>query len=193
MNEYSFDLNTHIGGWYIPEKVCDDLINYFLMNPHRQKKGMVNYSNTPIIDNEHKESLEISISPEENFNAFIAYRENLQKILELYMKKYTHANEVRSFNMIEECNIQYYKPNQGFKKWHFENGYVGNDKRFLTFMTYLNTLDEGGTEFLYQNLKVPANKGLTIIWPTDWTHTHKGVISKTQEKYIITGWFSFYE
>ena len=36
-----------------------------------------------------------------------------------------------------------------------------------------------------------AEKGLTLIWPTDFTHTHSGQISKTHEKYIITGWFNF--
>jgi len=38
---------------------------------------------------------------------------------------------------------------------------------------------------------VQPRKGLTLIWPADWTHHHRGVVSPTQEKYIITGWFSF--
>jgi len=59
-------------------------------------------------------------------------------------------------------------------------------------MTYLNDVyEEGGTEFLCQKLKVDARKGLTLIWPADWTHMHRGVVSRTEEKYIITGWFSF--
>ena len=58
-------------------------------------------------------------------------------------------------------------------------------------MTYLNDVPNGGTEFLFQKLKVPAKKGLTLIWPTDFTHAHRGIISKTNEKYIITGWFNY--
>ena len=42
--------------------------------------------------------------------------------------------------------------------------------------------------FKYQKLTTPAKKGLTVIWPTDFTHTHRGIISQ-HEKYIITGWF----
>ena len=38
-----------------------------------------------------------------------------------------------------------------------------------------------------------AKKGKTLIWPTDFTHTHRGVISLSKEKYIITGWLSFIE
>ena len=59
-------------------------------------------------------------------------------------------------------------------------------------MTFLNTVtDGGGTEFYWQNLKINAVKGLTLIWPTDFTHTHRGIISPTQEKYIATGWYRY--
>ena len=57
-------------------------------------------------------------------------------------------------------------------------------------MTYLNDGEDGGTEFLYQKIASPAKKGLTLIWPANWTHTHRGIISSTNEKIIITGWFS---
>jgi len=30
----------------------------------------------------------------------------------------------------------------------------------------------------------------TVIWPADFTHTHRGIVSKTQEKYIATGWYN---
>ena len=43
----------------------------------------------------------------------------------------------------------------------------------------------------YQNLRVSAKKGTTLIWPTDFTHTHRSQISPTQEKYIATGWYEF--
>ena len=43
----------------------------------------------------------------------------------------------------------------------------------------------------YQNKTFKAKKGDTLIWPSGWTHTHRGIVSQTQEKYIITGWWSF--
>ncbi len=60
-------------------------------------------------------------------------------------------------------------------------------------MTFLNDVDDGGTEFKYQNLTIPAKKGLTLIWPAPWTHTHRGQVSNTKTKYIITGWYNFNE
>jgi len=60
------------------------------------------------------------------------------------------------------------------------------------YYDYLNDVtDEGETEFFYQKRIIQPRKGLTLIWPASWTHTHKGVPSLTQEKYIITGWISF--
>ena len=59
-------------------------------------------------------------------------------------------------------------------------------------MTYLNNVeDKGQTEFYYQKLNVKPEKGLTLIWPAEWTHTHRGnkVIKGT--KYMITGWMCF--
>jgi hypothetical protein len=59
-------------------------------------------------------------------------------------------------------------------------------------MTYLNDVPRGGeTEFLYQGIKVEPKKGLTLIWPADWTHTHRGLPAPT-DKYIITGWLNFF-
>jgi len=59
-------------------------------------------------------------------------------------------------------------------------------------MTYLNTVEDGGeTEFFHQQRSISPQKGLTVIWPADWTHTHRGVPSPTETKYIITGWFNF--
>jgi hypothetical protein len=63
-------------------------------------------------------------------------------------------------------------------------------------MTYLNDVEDGdeyqgGTEWYHGNIKVNARKGHTVIWPSDWTHTHRGIIAPNKEKYIITGWFNF--
>jgi hypothetical protein len=59
-------------------------------------------------------------------------------------------------------------------------------------MTYLNTVEEGGgTEFYHQKLTVSAEEGVTVIWPADWTFTHRGVVAPREEKIIVTGWLSF--
>jgi hypothetical protein len=60
-------------------------------------------------------------------------------------------------------------------------------------MTYLNDVNDGGeTHFYHQELKVQPRKGLTLIWPADWTYTHRGIASPTEDKYIVTGWYSYH-
>ena len=44
----------------------------------------------------------------------------------------------------------------------------------------------------FVKIKVKPEKGLTLIWPADWTFTHRGVPSSTETKYIVTGWFNYF-
>ena len=88
--------------------------------------------------------------------------------------------------------IQYFKRNGGFFSWHCERGNRYFATRAIVYMTYLNTVkDKGETEFKYYGKKVKAKKGLTLLWPPDFTHTHRGIPSPTEEKYIVTGWCEF--
>jgi hypothetical protein len=57
----------------------------------------------------------------------------------------------------------------------------------------LNNVDDGGTQFFHQGLTIKAEKGLTLIWPADWTFVHRGQVSNTKEKWIITGWYNLKE
>ena len=109
-------------------------------------------------------------------------------ILILYNSK---NNLIFFFTPTELINLQTYQPGGGFKTWHCERAGITQQTRCLVFMTYLNDVEDGGTEFEYQKMTAPAKKGLTIIWPSDWTHTHKGQISHTYKKYIATGWLNY--
>ena len=95
--------------------------------------------------------------------------------------------------LIEDISLQHYKPKGGYHRYHFERSadFKPISTRHLVFMTYLNTVtDKGGTEFYHQEITTDAVEGNTVIWSSDWTHTHRGVPSPTQDKYIITGWYN---
>ncbi len=193
MKEHKFDNNSFIGGWYIDEKICDDIIKYFKDNSHLTFNGSVGSLKQEGFyqDKKVKESKEMLVQPNRWDIPFKRYRESLQKCLLKYIDKYYVVNQLDKFDIREDINIQYYKKNQGYKTWHYENdGFQNRQKRVLVFMTYLNNVEDGGTEFHFQNTTTPAKKGLTLIWPAYFTHTHRGQISKTKEKYIITGWYS---
>ena len=65
--------------------------------------------------------------------------------------------------------------------------------RVLAWMFYLNDVtDKGGTRFPQQNITLKARAGDLYIWPSYFTHSHHGVASPTQVKYIATGWIDFF-
>jgi len=196
MIEHKFPFQSFIGGWYIDTKLCDDIVNLFDNADSKSKyEGLIYNADSVLgVDKTIKESIDYQFNnPETDYDLYMAYTSELQKVLNKYTERYKKADGVAKYSVNERVNIQYYPPGGGFKKWHSERegGELPGGKRHLVFMTYLNDVKNGGTEFMYQKLKAPAKKGLTLIWPTDWTHTHRGVISKTQEKYIVTGWFSY--
>lgn len=197
LKEKKFDNKTLIGGWYISPQVCDELIEYFNYNKKYIVEGTViinkedNQGSFVGVDKTAKDSKDLRIGAQ-NFDTIAGeYRAELKKVLDHYLEKYAWANETNEFNIVENLQIQKYGIGGGFKKWHFEFQGDRHIMRHLVFMTYLNDVDDGGTEFYYQKLKTKAEKGLTLIWPSSWTHTHRGVVSKTKEKYITTGWYNF--
>lgn len=183
--------NNFIDGWYFSDKkICDNLIKFFETNYEFQVDGKVGDN---VVKKDVKNSKDISCKHHIKNDVIKTYLINLTKVIEEYKKKYKFCNEgVQDWAVFEDFNIQRYLPNEGFYEWHTERASTRTSKRHLTFMTYLNDVeDDGETEWYYQKLKVKPEKGLTVIWGTDWTFTHRGIPSKTQTKYIITGWYSF--
>ena len=193
MKKLNINKEHFIGGYYIQNKICDKIVDYFNLNKKLYSVGEIGNFDKLGVNEDIKKSTEIVSHSNIFFDIFPEYGEELSKCINLYLKEYEYSNQVDKFNINEPVKIQFYKKNEGFKKWHFENiGNIFTIKRHLVFMTYLNDVDDGGTEFFYQKIKTPAKKGLTLIWPAGWTHTHRGEISKNKKKYIVTGWYSYY-
>lgn len=170
--------------------LCDKLINYHKNNNEYKSQGKV----TSGIDKDVKDSVDVIFYNDSNNNVIKNYFENLSIFLNEYINHYKLKG---SYNTSNINLLQHYPKNGGFKVWHCEretNFYkdINVSNRALVYMTYLNDIeDQGETEWYYQKIKIKPKKGLTIIWPTDFTHLHRGIPSPTQEKYIVTGWFNF--
>ena len=195
---HNFAEESFIHGCYIPEYICDNLIKYFDDNPKRHSRGqMFSEAEGNYIDTDKKDSKDISFWIYENqedarlLNDYFFY---LNLCHTEYEHKYERVKHLSRCTVDSYVNIQKYEPGGGYKNWHCERAGLRDALRCMAFMTYLNDVsDGGGTDFKYQNITAPAKKGLTLIWPSDWTHTHRGQVSPTQEKYIITGWFNYIE
>lgn len=182
------DKENFIGFYNLNYEICDELINLH-KNSNKKYKGVTLAPEGIQSDTDVKDSTDINFFEEKIMQEplIVKYLDYLKGFIADYMKKYVYAGNDFKLKIIE-LNIQHYKPNGGYKVLHYENGTKDTINRHLVFMTYLNNVKDGGTIFKYQNLITPAIKGSTLIWPANWTHTHKGQITDTSEKYIITGW-----
>ena len=124
----------------------------------------------------------------------------LTTVLEQFWKCYTEY--AKTYSVLLKSNkhgivgmrIQKTQPGGGYHNWHYENNGRIHGGRFLAFIIYLNTVPVGGeTEFLYQETRVNAIEGRTVIWPAAFTHAHRGNQPIGSDKYIVTGWIEFME
>ena len=183
--------NNFIGFYQAEEVLCDDIIDFYNQHKKYAIKGLSAKSTDEInTDINVKDSIDLAVSARHLYYPMDEYRKHLQESLDKYIKIYIDANNYSRFKIVEDYNIQHYSIGGGFKTWHFESNSPSSMRRILVFMTYLNDVPDGGTIFKYQNIITPAKKGSTVIWPAGFTHTHKGQISHTKEKFIVTGWWS---
>jgi hypothetical protein len=186
------DYAPFISGWFISPETCDGLIDYFEKSPN-QVKGIVG---GPLrYDPERKDSIDVYVSPRDPDPAIQQYLIELKQVCNNYIDRYPWSSQGHAkWGINRDFNIQRYLPGQGFKSWHCER--TGPNPipalRHLVFMTYLNDVsDGGGTEWYHQQVIIQPKKGLTVIWPVDWTHIHRGIVSLSETKYITTGWYSY--
>ena len=176
----------------VDDKICDELINYHNNNTEYKHEGsIVNEDGVSEVDKSWKESVDVTFFSSTKNKALQKYIECLYIGVQEYSIKY----ELNDYILHYQNLIQYYPPGGGFKRWHCERPNSGSVDNFiayrgLVYTTYLNDVsDKGETEFKYQSKFIKPIKGNSIIFPSDFTHTHRGIPSPSQEKYIATGWF----
>lgn len=176
--------SNFIGGWYIDESVC----NYIVEDFENRK---------PSWETAHSaRGYKVLTNKRMNRSLMEGYKQQVFKVIDEYKKLYQYScDTIEAFTISELWNIQKYEVGNHYSVRHCENnGAPKFRSRHLAFMTYLNDVDDGGeTEFLYQDVKIRPERGLTLIWPAHFTHIHSGLPSYTQEKYVTTGWFEFFD
>ena len=184
-----------IGSWGIePLSVCDELITYFETNKGRQRQGVTKSGKNLEIKN----TIDLNIQPKDLLlpenKCFQAYFSALFKCYADYTTQWPFLTGFAQVMHIGEFNIQRYQKGQHFQRIHTERSGIETLHRLFAWMTYLNDVeskDGGSTIFTHYGLEIFPKKGLTLIWPAEWTHAHKGSIIKANSKYIITGWMHF--
>ena len=184
-----------IGSWIMnPLSICDELITYFESNQNKQKRGTSGVGKNLDIKN----SIDITVSPKEiklpGNEVFEKYFHNLFSCYKDYVLQWPFLSVFPENLQVGKFNLQRYQSGQHFQSMHAERTSLETLHRVFAWMTYLNDVDvkEGGSTFFsHYGLEVQPRKGLTLIWPAEWTHAHKGNLLNADSKYIITGWMDF--
>ena len=75
----------------------------------------------------------------------------------------------------------------GYHIWHCENMSKQHSTRILTWILYLNDIEDGGeSEWLYLSKRTSPKQGKLVLWPAGFTHTHRGNPPLKDTKYILT-------
>lgn len=180
---------SFVGAYYLDDiALCDDI-----MSAHDIDGGVpgsiLGADGGNISDLSIKDSSDVRYGVDHPL--YLRYLGQLSLCLNQYKRDFEYSDSVRPYS-VESMQSQRYKPGGAFYKYHCERTGPEKANRHLVYMTYLNDIDDAGeTDFVYQGLRVKPKKGLTLIWPADWTHTHRGIPSPTETKYIVTGWWHF--
>ena len=192
------EINDFIGQYpkSVSKGVCETMIDHF--EKVKQLPGMGEFSgqNNSTIRNDEAaffDSITLNNDPglspvAENINRF---NQGLQLCFEKYMSAYALHKTISPITS-KVVKMHKVKPHEGYHAFHPEVAGMDSLDRCLVWLCYLNNVEKGGeTEFLYQGLKVKPEQGKMIIWPAQWTHTHRGNPIYDGLKYYATGWFNF--
>ena len=194
----------------LSDEICDKMIECFTNHPDSLHKGVTRSGYSKEIKSSVDLNL-VKIQNDTNVTTKIipTLYDSLAKYFYEYNKKYPlwlhgdsnsrNAPEAkvktelfRKYNLDSSTILlkKYTKKIDGFHAWHEDQGGSGLElARILVCMYYLNDVEEGGeTEFYYQDLKVKPTKGSLVIFPSYFTHLHKGHIPISNDKYICNFW-----
>jgi hypothetical protein len=169
----------------IPDILCNEIITMFELENGRYEGVTIGGLNKNIKDTTD------FIIPKKNIiwkkiEGFL-YNE-LYSAIKLYFKdRYSPDNNFT----VDDFLIIKYEKNKGKYLTHNDFYINYNEKKYrvITFLWYLNNINEGGeTVFYNDNIKIIPETGKLILFPCSWTFPHSGSIPYSNNKYIITGW-----
>ena len=173
-------------------KQCNTIIDHF-NNDKDRTPGQVG-ANLVDITKKHSTDLGCSFdqSYQDNYNNIIMPAINAGLID--YTAKYSYLLEGSEFSVYNDYNIQHYKHGEGYGVVHCETMPIKGKLKFIyrmmAWMIYLNDA-VSGTHFPYQDVTIKPKQGMLVLWPSYWTHVHRGVVPNVGDKYIATGWLNY--
>lgn len=124
---------------------------------------------------------------EDNFTHPILSRVN-SYMLDRYTKEFPELTYVDNQLLWSGWRFKHFAVGDSFGNWHCEHNYQ-LPHRILCCMLYLTDHPEG-TEFMSYNTVVASRVGRAIMFPTFFTHVHRGQATAS-DRYIMSNYIYF--
>lgn len=174
----------------IPPQFCQKLIDKFNRNDHDEQRETV------LKGVRHFMEVNISQFWHDEHETFVAIVQEAWKVYQSINNITFDVQWPRQFGY-EQFRMKRYLPN-GLDEFalHTDVGSYGSARRFVSFLWYLNTVQEGGsTQFGFAQDKpeatIPAVQGRLLMFPPLWTHPHWGCKPISGPKYIVSGYLHY--
>jgi Rps23 Pro-64 3,4-dihydroxylase Tpa1-like proline 4-hydroxylase len=182
--------------------LCNDIINLYEQNSDKHRDGTVIAGMFKHI----KDTTDMLIPKNYDIEENVVWQKisetlhaELQENIKIYTDNLTFDKLIKdnckllgsSELHVDNFMIQKYAKLSGKYTYHddFIAEPINNRYRVITYIWYLNTVEEGGhTEFFGSHLIKPE-QGKLLLFPSSWTFPHCGKVPISDDKYIITGWF----
>lgn len=172
------------------KEYCDEIIRHFKIMETRN----ITHTNNGIAAQDNRIVFDWAYTSNTyhyDYNLCSFFYEKIHETYLKYVEKYQILKTVDQHSP-KGMSVQCTKPHEGYHQWHAEIGNLSSSARVINYMLYLNDIDEGGeTEFLYQGIKIKPEYGKVVIFPCSFTHPHRGNPIYKNEKFIITGWYTY--
>jgi hypothetical protein len=176
----------HVHENVLEPHICQFLIDLFESNPDKQER----------IDNQRRPNFtQFNLTENCKMTDEVENIHNyLIKIVLEHKKKYYEFVDSRCFpeqNNFEQFRIKKYNTdgNDAFDT-HVDVSDYASARRFLSFMLYLNDVNEGG-ETIFDDLTIKPKTGTMIVFPPLWMYPHKGVAPISNTKYIMSTYLHY--
>jgi hypothetical protein len=103
-------------------------------------------------------------------------------------KNYLFFDNIKMINY--DFMIQRYIKQIGKYIYHHDSqiDWTKKQQRIVTFLWYLNTVEEGGETEVCGTHLIKPEAGKLLLFPACWTFPHTGRMPISDNKYIVTGW-----
>lgn len=169
--------------------LCEEIIDRF--EKEDKKRAGITFAGE---NKDIKDTLDFHLShnPDDWKDIDKVLTNELSKALNLYFENINKDIKILVCDNLTDLGFQLQKYNKGVGKYIFHNDHQiylndGMD-RALTYIWYLNDVEEGGETSFYNKGKVRPEQGKLVLFPACWTYPHSGIMPVSSDKYIITGW-----